>query len=52
MTGFRIREALRADLFFRAIGPKEEKRIYEVGRDSVERVNSRLESVGLECLKF
>ncbi len=43
---------LRVDRFFRTSGSAVEKRVYEVGRASVERVNSRLEFVGLECLKF
>jgi len=43
---------LRVDRFFRASGPCEERRIYGLGRASVERVNSRLELVGLGCLKL
>ena len=43
---------LRVDRFFRTSGSAVERRVYEVGRASVERVNSRLEFVGLECLKF
>jgi len=42
---------LRVDRCFRVSGPEEERRMYEVGRAAVERVNSRLGSVGLECLK-
>jgi len=42
----------RVDRFFRTSGPCEERRIYGLGRASVERVNSRLELVGLECLKL
>ena len=43
---------LRVDRFFRTRGSAVERRIYGVGRASVERVNSRLELVGLECLKL
>jgi len=43
---------LRVDRFFRTSGSTVERRVYEVGRASVERVNSRLEFVGLECLKL
>ena len=43
---------LRVDRFFRTSGSVVERRVYEVGRASVERVNSRLEFVGLECLKL
>jgi len=43
---------LRVDRFFRVIGPGEERRIYGLGRASVERVNSRLDLVGLWCLKI
>jgi hypothetical protein len=43
---------LRVDRFFRTSGSANERRIYGVGRASVERVNSRLMFVGLECLKF
>jgi transposase len=45
-------EVLRVDRFFRTSGLANERRIYGVGRASVERVNSRLEFVGLECLKL
>jgi len=45
-------EVLRVDRFFRVSGPVEERRIYGLGRASVERVNSRLASVGLGCLKL
>jgi transposase len=45
-------EVLRVDRFFRVSGPEEEKRIYGLGRASVERVNSRLDLVGLGCLKI
>lgn len=37
---------LRVDRFFRTSGLASERRVYEVGRASVERVNSRLEFVG------
>jgi len=43
---------LRVDRFFRTSGSDVERRVYGVGRASVERVNSRLEFVGLECLKL
>ena len=43
---------LRVDRFFRVSGPAEERRIYGLGRASVERVNSRLELVGLGGLKL
>jgi len=43
---------LRVDRFFRTSGLAVERRIYGVGRASVERVNSRLELVGLGCLKL
>jgi len=43
---------LRVDRFFRTSGSDVERRVYGVGRTSVERVNSRLELVGLECLKL
>ncbi|MFH2112482.1 MAG: transposase [Candidatus Bathyarchaeota archaeon] len=45
-------KVLRVDRCFRVSGPVEERRLYEVGRAAVERVNSRLDSVGLECLKL
>ncbi|TFH18604.1 hypothetical protein E4H04_02920 [Candidatus Bathyarchaeota archaeon] len=45
-------EGLRVDRFFRVSGPAEERRMYEVGRAAVERVYSRLGSVGLDCLKL
>jgi transposase len=45
-------EVLRVDRFFRVSGPEEERRIYGLGRASVERVNSRLELVGLGSLKL
>jgi transposase len=45
-------EVLRVDRFFRVSGPQEERRIYGLGRASVERVNSRLGLVGLGCLKL
>ena len=48
---------LRVDRFFRVSGAEEERRVYGFGRASVERVNARLELVGLfeaerfeECL--
>jgi hypothetical protein len=43
---------LRVDRFFRVSGLEEERRIYGLGRASVERVNSRLDLVGLGGLKF
>jgi transposase len=43
---------LRVDRFFRTSGPAWERRIYGLGRASVERVNSRLDMVGLGCLKL
>ncbi len=43
---------LRVDRFFRVSGPAEERRIYGLGRASVERVNSRLELVGLGDFKL
>ncbi|MCJ7732773.1 transposase [Candidatus Bathyarchaeota archaeon] len=43
---------LRVDRFFRVSGAEEERRVYGVGRACVERVNSRLEFVGLDCLKL
>jgi hypothetical protein len=46
------KEVLRVDRCFRVSGPEEERRIYEVGRAAVERVNSRLGLVGLECLRL
>jgi hypothetical protein len=45
-------EVLRVDRRFRVHGPAEERRIYGLGRASVERVNSRLDLVGLGCLKI
>ena len=45
-------EVLRVDRFFRTSGSASERRVYGVGRAFVERVNSRLEFVGLDCLKF
>ena len=45
-------DVLRVDRCFRLSGPEEARRIYGLGRASVERVNSRLGSVGLECLKL
>jgi transposase len=45
-------EVIRVDRFFRVSGPEEERRIYGLGRASVERVNSRLGSVGWGCLKL
>jgi len=45
-------EVLRVDRFFRVSGPEEERRIYGLGRASVERVNSRLDLVGLGGLKL
>ena len=43
---------LRVDRFFKVSGPEEERRIYGLGRASVERVNSMLDSVGLSGLKL
>ena len=43
---------LRVDRFFRVSGPEEERRIYGLGRASVERVNSRLDLVGLGGLRL
>jgi transposase len=43
---------LRVDRFFRVSGAEEEKKVYGVGRACVERVNARLELVGLDCLKL
>jgi len=43
---------LRVDRFFRTSGSDLERRVYGVGRACVERVNSRLEFVGLDCLRF
>ena len=45
-------EVLRVDRFFRTSGSDVERRMYGLGRASVERVNSRLELVGLDCLKL
>jgi hypothetical protein len=45
-------EVLRVDRFFRVSGPAEERRVYGLGRASVERVNSRLDLVGLGGLKL
>ena len=39
---------LRVDRFFRVYGSEEERRLYGLGRSSIERVNSRLE--GQVCL--
>ena len=41
-------DVLRVDRFFRVYGPEEERRLYGLGRSSIERVNSRLE--GQVCL--
>ena len=43
---------LRVDRFFRVSGPAEERRVYGLGRASVERVNARLGLVGLGGLKL
>lgn len=43
---------LRVDRYFRTSGSVNEKRVYGLGRASVERVNSRLEFVGLDYMKF
>jgi len=45
-------EVLRVDRCFRVSGSVEERRIYGLGRASVERVNSRLDLVGLGGLKL
>ena len=45
-------EVLRVDRCFRVSGSEVERRLYEVGRAAVERVNSRLDLVGLGCLKL
>jgi IS5 family transposase len=45
-------DGLRVDKKFRVSGPEKEKRLYEVGRASVERINSRLDYVGLEHFKL
>jgi len=37
-------DVLRVDRFFRVYGSEEERRLYGLGRSSIERVNSRLES--------
>ena len=50
--GYKAHARARVDRFFRTSGSANERRVYEVGRASVERVNSRLEFVGLECLKL
>ena len=43
---------LRVDRFFRTSGGSAEvRRLYGLGRACVERVNARLELVGLDCLK-
>ena len=41
-------DVLRVDKFFRVYGLEEERRLYGLGRSSIERVNSRLE--GQVCL--
>jgi len=43
---------LRVDRYFRISGPAEERRLYGSGRACVERVNARLELVGLGCLRL
>jgi len=43
---------LRVDRYFRTSGPAEERRLYGLGRACVERVNARLELVGLEGLRL
>jgi len=45
-------EGLRVDRFFRVSGPAVERRVIGLGRASVDRVNSRLELVGLGGLKL
>jgi len=45
-------EVLRVDRFFRVSGSAEERRVIGLGRASVERVNARLELVGLGGLKL
>ena len=41
-------DVLRVDKYFRVYGSEEERRLYGLGRSSIERVNSRLE--GQVCL--
>jgi len=41
-------DVLRVDRYFRIHGSEEERRLYGLGRSSIERVNSRLE--GQVCL--
>ena len=41
-------DVLRVDRYFRVYGSEEERRLYGLGRSSIERVNSRLE--GQVCL--
>ena len=49
LSNHRKREAvLRVDRFFRVYGSEEERRLYGLGRSSIERPNSRLE--GQVCL--
>ena len=44
---------LRVDRYFRTSGGSSEERLlYGLGRASVERVNSRLELVGMDCLRL
>jgi hypothetical protein len=44
---------LRVDRYLRTSGgSEEERRLYGLGRASVERVNSRLELVVLDCLRL
>ena len=52
VVGYGAESVLRVDRFFRTSGSAVERRVYGVGRASVERVNSRLMFVGLECLKL
>jgi len=43
---------LRVNRYFRTSGPVEERRLYGLGRACVERVNARLEFLGLDCLRL
>jgi hypothetical protein len=43
---------LRVDRLFRTSGSAWERRIFGLGRASVERVNSKMGMVGLGCLKL
>jgi hypothetical protein len=53
MSSYRRGEpVLRVYRWFRVSGPEEERRIYGLGRASVERVNSRLDLVGWGVLRL